>query len=143
MISETEKYAFSRPYFWSLILEKKEDMGILRYHERGKKPEDVSPTDFRWAAERLTEISGELKKIDPDFRFSVNIGDEEYSMDMELKGSLDCIAGSLALEFMQLSPRLRQMIKRNLAKMFLAGYFVGLIFGILAVAAATVFPGLK
>jgi len=130
-ISGLENYVFSKPYRWDIKLIKKGDHGILRYRERGKKPKDVSDSEFRVAAWVVNKASEILKEIDPDNCFRVNIRENEYISEMKLKGDMDYIAGGLALEFLQFSPKVQHMLKWKQTKMFLIGYFIGLFLGVL------------
>jgi hypothetical protein len=130
-ISGLEKYVFSKPYRWDIRLVKKGDYGILRYREKGKKPEDISDSEFRCAAWAVNKASEILKEIDPDNCFRVNIRENEYISEMKLKGNMDYIAGGLALEFLQFSPKVQRMIKWKQTKMFLIGYLIGLFLGAL------------
>jgi hypothetical protein len=131
-ILELEKYVFSKPYRWDIKLVKKGEYGILRYRERGKKPENVSDSEFRSAAWIINKASEILKEIDPDSYFKVNIRENEYISEMKLKGDMNYLAGGLALEFLQFSPKVQHMIRRKQIKMFLVGYFVGLVLNVLA-----------
>jgi hypothetical protein len=131
-ISGFEKYVFSRPYRWDIKLVKKRDYGVLRYRERGKKLENISDSEFRYAAWIINKASEILKEIDPDNCFRVNIRENEYISEIKLKGDMDYIAGGLALEFLQFSPKVQHMIRWKQTKMFLIGYFIGLLLGVLA-----------
>jgi hypothetical protein len=59
--------------------------------------------------------------------------EDEYIAEMRVKGSLNYIAGGLALEFLQFSPKAKSIFAWRQVKMSIITYFIGLILGGLAV----------
>jgi len=140
MIPDSVKQAFE-PYAWKVRFVKNGRYGLLKYEEKGRKPAKMSAEDFMYAVKETNEISRVLKLVDPHYRFKIYATDDGYITKMKLRASADLLAGSLAMEFLQHSHKLQHMIRWKQAKMFLAGYFIGFILGILAAAAYFLFKG--
>lgn len=133
VLSEFEKYVFSKPYRWDIELVRNGYRGVLRCVVRGRKPRDVTDEEFRTAVETVNRASVVLKEIDPNYYFRLYTQDDEYITEMKLEGDMNYLAGGLALEFLQFSPKVRHMFRWKRVKMFLTGYFIGIFFGAIAV----------
>jgi hypothetical protein len=129
------KQIFSEPYYWKIKLLKNGDYGILRYEEKGKKPNDITEKEFRNAAEILMEYGKKLKEIDRHSYFKIFITGDEYTAKMKLRTYFDILAGSLSLEFLQYSGKVQHLIIKKQLKLFLIGYIIGFLFGLAAAAA--------
>jgi hypothetical protein len=134
-IPDSVKEIFSEPYYWKIKLLKNGDYGILRYEEKGRKPDNITEKEFKKGTEILMEYGRKLKEIDRHSYFKIFITVDEYTVKMKLRTYFDILAGGLALEFLQYSSKVRHLIIKKQLKLFLIGYIIGLLFGLAAAAA--------